>query len=310
MSGSPKKSSEGERFARLTQELLKSEAHRTLPYAARALLVLLAVGARPPNPMKGRNDKGNNGTQAITDKHARQYGFSSRDTVYRSLGELEARGLIVKTRDGWRSKTHFALYAVGWLPITHRDGLPLDVPESAPDKWRTWTDPRPKAKKKMPSDGRTSSVNLPSDSRTQSRPIDGQDRSICRPIVSRDEPICRPMVGNTLDISTHLPTTNASANGSNPGPQPSGLKALAPKRSTADPVSSSKTRQSNALEFARPHELTQEAVAFIRAAAPGEPASQLLKRALAAGHRIVTRDIRDIRAGRSNLYDRPHIRLG
>ena len=119
---------DGERFARLTQSLLECEAVRTLPAAAFKLLAIFALGAYPPG-FDPRRDKGRNGVQAVTDKYAKRFGFNSRDTVYRSIKTLTERGLIIKTRDGWRSKTHFALYAVAWLPITHRDGQPLDVPE-------------------------------------------------------------------------------------------------------------------------------------------------------------------------------------
>lgn len=188
---SKSKPRDGERFARLTQSLLESEAVSTLPPTAFKLLALLALGARPPG-LDPRKDKGSNGVQAVTDSYAKGFGFNSRDTVYRGLETLQERGLIVKTRDGWRSKNHFALYAVAWLPITHRDGQPLDTPERASDGWRTWKSGL-RIKKKMP--GR---LNLPSDHRTQSRPIVGHDGAICRPIVSRDGQLSRPMVGNTL----------------------------------------------------------------------------------------------------------------
>jgi hypothetical protein len=176
----------GERFARLTQSLLESEAVSTLPPTAFKLLTLIALGARPPG-LDQRKDKGSNGVQAVTDSYSRRFGFNSRDTVYRGLDTLLERGLIIKTRDGWRSKTHFALYAVAWLPVTHRDGEPLDTPEPVNDSWRDWKPATAKLKKKMPSD-----------SRTQSRPMIGHDDAICPPTMSRDEPLSRPIVGNTL----------------------------------------------------------------------------------------------------------------
>src|SRR5437868_6774206 len=91
----------GERFARLTENLLECPAVKTLPHAAFKVLTILALGARPP-AFVDRKDLGRNGTQAITDSYARKYGFNSRDTVYRSLRELLGRQLIVVTRQGWR----------------------------------------------------------------------------------------------------------------------------------------------------------------------------------------------------------------
>ena len=191
----------------MTQSLMESEAVTTLPHAAFKLLTILAMGARPPG-LNPRKDRGSNGVQAITDKYARKFGFKSRDTVYRSLDELIQRGLIVKTRDGHRSKTHFALYGVAWLPITHREGEPLEVPEVANNAWMKWR----------------VTAELPSDGRTQSRPMAGHDQSICRPIVSRLKPICRPTTGNTL--RTLGTTSSADASGLAPVPD-----ALSPSKS-------------------------------------------------------------------------------
>src|SRR5665213_722622 len=151
----------------------------------------LAVGAWPPGIDK--RQRGNNGTQAVTDSYARRYGLNSRDTVYSSLKILKERGLIVQTREGWRNKSHFSLYAVGWLPITHRDGKPLDSPEPAPNGWRTW---QPALKEEKHS-VRLSDVPCPEN---------GQDHSICRPIDPSRQSLCSPTIGNTLrPVSyTHL----------------------------------------------------------------------------------------------------------
>jgi hypothetical protein len=222
---------DGEQFARLSQSLLESEAVRTLPAAAFKLLAILTLGARPPG-IDGR-DKGSNGVQAVTDSYARRFGFNSRDTVYRSLKTLTERGLIIKTRVGWRSKAHFALYAVAWLPITHRDGQPLDVPERPTDS--AWAQTTAKAKKRTPRpsrpiaghDAATSMEILPSDNRTATHPTVGHDEPIYRPMLSRDEPICRPMVGNTLRVlgtgtdveSQHMDGADAPVSVSNPAGQ-------------------------------------------------------------------------------------------
>jgi hypothetical protein len=180
--------SDDDRFAKLPNELLKSEAVRTLPHAAFKVLSILAVGACGPG-LDRKRQPGRNGVQALTDVHARRYGLNSRDTLYRSLQELIERGLIVRTREGWKSKNHFALYAVGWLPITHEDGQPLDNIKRAPDHWRSW---KADDSEKFPSDGRTSSC-----------PMVGNDRSKSRPIVGLRKPISRPIAGNTLRVSVH-----------------------------------------------------------------------------------------------------------
>jgi len=172
----------GERFARMTETLLRHPSVTTLPHAAFRVLTILTVGTRPPS-FDGR-DPGNNGSQAITDSHARRYGLNSRDTIYRSLRILAERGLIVKTREGWRNKSHFTLYAVGWSPITHRDGIPLDKAEPAPNQWENWQPPPRELK-------------LPSGRRTRSRPRSGPDHSHSRPMLASVLTHSHPTTGNT-----------------------------------------------------------------------------------------------------------------
>jgi hypothetical protein len=145
---------EGERFARMTQTLLEHPSVTSLSHAAFRVLTVLAVGAYAP----GLDVAGNNGTQAMTASHAKRYGFNSHDTLSRALKALLERGLIVKTRAGCRNKRGFSLYAMGWLPITHRDGKPLDSAEKAPDRWKQW--PR--------------CEDLPPDHRERLTPVGGQ----------------------------------------------------------------------------------------------------------------------------------------
>jgi hypothetical protein len=105
------------RFANLPVELvLKSEAVTTLNHAAFRVLTILS--GQCWYRRLGENE-GRNGTAALTEVHAAQYGFHGRNTLYRSLGELTERGLIVVTREGVRVRNVFTLYAVGWLPVTH-----------------------------------------------------------------------------------------------------------------------------------------------------------------------------------------------
>jgi hypothetical protein len=183
----------GERFARMPQSLLESQAVASLPATAFKLLVLLALGARPPG-LDPRKDKGSNGVQGFTFSYAQRYGFTSKDTLQRSLQVLLDRGLIIKTRDGWKSKAHFALYGVAWLPITHRDGQPLDSPELTKESWRTWSESSPIVGQDDPS----LTVNLRPDSRAQISPMVGHDEAGSAPIVGLRTQICAPIVGDTL----------------------------------------------------------------------------------------------------------------
>ena len=199
----------------MTESLLQSVAVTTLSHSAFRVLTVLTVGARKPG-LDPKKDNGRNGVQAITDSYARKFGIASRDTVYRALTELLERGLIIRTREGHKSKTHFALYAVSWLPVTHRDGQPLDVAEPAPNTYLRWSPPL-KPKKNV-----GHKLKMPSDDRTQSRPMNGHDESVCRPIVSTRLPICRPMVGNTLRVLEGDTTVTGSVRnlGSDPAPDP------------------------------------------------------------------------------------------
>lgn len=203
------KSRDGERFARLTQSLLESEAVATLPPTAFKLLTVLALGVRPPG-LDPRKDKGNNGAQAVTYSYARRFGFTSKDTLQRGLQTLIERGLVIKTRDGWKSKNHFALYAVAWLPITHRDGQPLDTPEKSLDAWRTW---KAESSPTTGHDRKAAAVNLRPDYRDQSGPTTGQDGALSGPIVSARCQLSSPTTGHTLRTLGSVSNTAAHANG-------------------------------------------------------------------------------------------------
>ena len=197
--------SETDRFARMTDDLLQHVSVTTLSHSAFRVLTILTVGARAPR-LDDRKDKGRNGVQAITASFAAKYGVTSRDTVYRALEDLLERQLIINTRVGHKSKAHFALYAVAWLPITHRDGQPLGRAEPPPLGFLNWEAPV-KRKKRI---GKRAAI-LPSDDRTQSRPINGRDASICRPTMSTRFQNCRPMVGTTLRVLGVLPTDSCQA---------------------------------------------------------------------------------------------------
>jgi hypothetical protein len=171
---------DSERFARIPDSLMQSPAVMSLSHAAFRVLCVLAIGARPPGIIKDK-DPGRNGVQAITDSHARKYGINSRQTVYRALDELLERNLIVRTRDGHKSKTHFALYAVAWLPITHRDGEPVAQTERAPMGYLDWKKPERKRQKCRPLMGHDA-TEMPSREWTQIHPVTGHDEPVCRPV--------------------------------------------------------------------------------------------------------------------------------
>lgn len=129
-----------DRFARLPVAVLQSEAWRTLKHSARSTLTVLAA------QFHGQLHDGTivNGVSVITRKLCAEFGIV-HDSATRDAGELERRGLIVRT---FRSKYRGAApqahrlaseYALGWLPVTHRNRDLLDRPEPAPNGWEKWT---------------------------------------------------------------------------------------------------------------------------------------------------------------------------
>lgn len=123
-----------QRFAHMPDEVLRSEAWRTLPHSARTTLTVLAaqyIGSA-------------NGIQCLTRAICREYGIV-HDTALRDATELERRGLIVKThqalyRGRYAQKRVPSQFALAWRDITHRDGKLLDQPEKAPNGWASWTE--------------------------------------------------------------------------------------------------------------------------------------------------------------------------
>jgi len=118
-------------YAMLPFEVLQSEAYRTLTHQARSVLTALAA------QFHGYG----NGSQTLTRDDAQRFGIGNPYMLDRSLRELEARALIVKTRPGSRQPPQASMYAVGWLKIDHQDRLdPHDATPTlrAPDEWRKW----------------------------------------------------------------------------------------------------------------------------------------------------------------------------
>lgn len=119
---------EAERFAYIPESLLQSAAGQTLPHAALKVLSILLVG----------RTKERNGTMCCSESYAAKFGINSRDTLNRSLAELQRRGIIVITRRVQRFKKHPTLYAVTWWPIAYRDGEPLSKPEDPTLDYIKW----------------------------------------------------------------------------------------------------------------------------------------------------------------------------
>jgi hypothetical protein len=231
-----RKSKPGEipRFANLPVELvLKSEAVTTLNHAAFRVLTILS--GQCWYRRLGENE-GNNGTAALTEMHAKQYGFKGRDTLYGSLRELTERGLIVVTREGLRLKSVFTLYAVGWLPVTHVNAQQVSPHIAAtaipiipnclshlgyiPD-FREWKSSKEQSRKSVPEAG------IRTDGRECTVPISGSDESKYVPTVGNRATKYVPTIGNTLRSTGRagLRMTSVSAQASaqpvSPTPTPS-----------------------------------------------------------------------------------------
>jgi len=120
-------------FALLPDDVLRCVAVRTLPHVAHRVLVALTA----------QYHGGRNGSLSMTRRTAREYGLGSPATLAASLSELEARGLIVRTRPGTRVPPRSALFAVTWRgidePLAHdpHDVKPRPIPTHAYANWTT-----------------------------------------------------------------------------------------------------------------------------------------------------------------------------
>ena len=116
------------RFAYIPEDVMLSRAWQTLPHAAKAILQILVVGQVPEK----------NGSLACTDSYAVKYGFSSRETVQRSLRSIEQRRLAIRTRQGIKMKGVPTLWAVTWWPIHNSGGWPLAQPQPPTYAYQSW----------------------------------------------------------------------------------------------------------------------------------------------------------------------------
>jgi hypothetical protein len=187
---------ESDRFAMIPLSVMQCEAATTIGHAAFRILAILAT------QYTGHN----NGTLALTERFARSFGFRGRDTIYRSLRELESRNLIVCTRRGIRVKNVFTLYALGWRDIDFREGKRLETPEPCKKSlWLNWRCPATRI-----SSGKT---GIHTDDRDSLIPTVGNDGRDFIPIRAGSNSGCVPAIGNTLRISPRGVGLRASSNG-------------------------------------------------------------------------------------------------
>jgi hypothetical protein len=119
-----------EHFAAIPVSVMVSTAYRTLPARFKEVLWLLAAQYRGNN----------NGDLALTRKQARHFGLNNERTRTHGLRELEARGLIIKTRQGGISYggRQPTLWALSWKPVNSRDGKELQLVSRPSNDWKQW----------------------------------------------------------------------------------------------------------------------------------------------------------------------------
>lgn len=151
-------------FAMLPDEVLKSDACRTLPHPAHRILVAIAAQYYGTN----------NGSLSLTRKTAAEYGIGNPYALGDGLRELEERGLIAKTRPGRRIPPRSSLFALSWRLINAPNKLdPHDARETMrpADGWRTW-----KAAKRSQHWITERSQRKPRDTRPSSAGIHGESK--------------------------------------------------------------------------------------------------------------------------------------
>lgn len=128
----PKRRTSGKHFAQIPVEVLVSDACRTLP--SYAIRVLVAIAAQ----YRGNN----NGDLALTWTIGQEFGINSKKQLVASLGTLQLRGLIQKTRQGGKKPLGPCLYAITWQPINDLNGKIDSGPTTAAaNTWASWTPP-------------------------------------------------------------------------------------------------------------------------------------------------------------------------
>ena len=120
-----------ERFAMLPLSVLMSSAFKTLPVGYQRVLWLLAAQYLGDN----------NGDLALTRKQAANFGLNNERHRSHGLRALEARGLIVKTRQGGIASGGKlpTLWAITWRAIDYCEGMKLNVVRLPPLTWIDWS---------------------------------------------------------------------------------------------------------------------------------------------------------------------------
>jgi len=106
---------DGTQHIALPHVVLESRAYRLLGYAARALLLDIAM------QHKGHN----NGKLVACAKYLRPLGWTSADTITRAKKALLDSNLLIETRKGWRP-SRAAWYGLAWYPLQHKEGLEIE----------------------------------------------------------------------------------------------------------------------------------------------------------------------------------------
>ena len=109
-------------FAGIPRHVMESRDFRTLPANAVRVLLWLAYQYRGQN----------NGDLSATFTQAKTWGIGGRDALAKALAELQARRLIVRTRQGVFTNPggRCALYGLAWRPIDECPGKGLEVPST------------------------------------------------------------------------------------------------------------------------------------------------------------------------------------
>jgi hypothetical protein len=126
-----RKGGERDRFARIPEVVMESEALVRASHPAFRALAILLVG----------NAEGRNGTLMCSESYAAKYGIKSHGAVKRALQELLDHQLIILTRRVQPLRRFPALYAVTWWPVHNRDGQPVAPPEPATHAYADWEPP-------------------------------------------------------------------------------------------------------------------------------------------------------------------------
>ena len=116
-------------FVALPYAVLRHQNYISLSPRAVKLLVDLCAQIN-----RGAHGTSNNGDQTTAWATISKQGWTSRDQVFKAQQELEAKGFILRTRQGGRHQCN--LFAITFYAIDECDGK-LDVPATttAPGTW-------------------------------------------------------------------------------------------------------------------------------------------------------------------------------